>query len=220
MKRIPEPELMLEPEQVKAYANADFDEPHSMFIEFFKKCFSVKMPSGNILDLGCGPGDITFRFAREFRNTKIDAVDGSEPMIGYAKKILNKRSEFIERIDFYRSMIEDFRPQRRYDFIISNSLLHHMNEPCKFWSAVAENSDSGTCVFIMDLVRPAEVADAANLVKMYASGEPEILKKDFFNSLIASFTPSEVRKQLQNAGITGFKVVAAGDRHQYIYGSF
>ena len=37
MKRIPEPELMLKPDQVSAYAEADFEEPHSNFINLFKE---------------------------------------------------------------------------------------------------------------------------------------------------------------------------------------
>ncbi len=39
MKRIPEPELMNSPEQARAYAEADFSEPHNMFVEKFAECF-------------------------------------------------------------------------------------------------------------------------------------------------------------------------------------
>ena len=39
MKRIPEPELMLRPEQVIAYAEADFEWPHSNFIRMIHNKF-------------------------------------------------------------------------------------------------------------------------------------------------------------------------------------
>ncbi len=37
MNRTPEPELMLEQEQARAYFEADFEEPHGRFIELFAK---------------------------------------------------------------------------------------------------------------------------------------------------------------------------------------
>ncbi|MCP4716998.1 MAG: class I SAM-dependent methyltransferase, partial [Deltaproteobacteria bacterium] len=66
MQRIAEPELMLDKEQARAYAEADFDEPHSMFIDLFRERFRERECEGYVLDLGCGPGDITFRFARAY----------------------------------------------------------------------------------------------------------------------------------------------------------
>ncbi|HET9234400.1 MAG TPA: SAM-dependent methyltransferase, partial [Candidatus Eisenbacteria bacterium] len=58
MERIPEPELMTEDEQARAYAQADFEEAHSRFIALFRETFP-EVSEGTALDLGCGPGDIT-----------------------------------------------------------------------------------------------------------------------------------------------------------------
>ena len=65
MKRIPEPELMDDPEQARAYALADFSEPHQAFIDHFARCFPRHRPR-RVLDLGCGPADVTIRFARAY----------------------------------------------------------------------------------------------------------------------------------------------------------
>ena len=35
MERIPEPDLMSEQEQARAYAEADFSEPHENFVDLF-----------------------------------------------------------------------------------------------------------------------------------------------------------------------------------------
>ena len=86
VKRVPEPELMDEPEQAEAYANADFEEPHSRIIEWFDAEFPGIRIKGSILDLGCGPGDVTFRFGRRFPEATITAVDGSAAMIGLANE--------------------------------------------------------------------------------------------------------------------------------------
>lgn len=63
IERIPEPELMDDPEQARAYAGADFSEPHQAFVERFTQCFPRHRPR-RVLDLGCGAADITIRFAR------------------------------------------------------------------------------------------------------------------------------------------------------------
>lgn len=211
---------MLDPHQVRAYANADFEGPHSAMIEILKSSFPDKTVTGNLLDLGCGAGDITFRIAREFKEINIDAVDGSEAMIRYAGELLEQNHDISDRIRFHRSMIHDFVSDRQYSFIVSNSLLHHLHDPMVLWEVIKNNAVNGTSVFIMDLRRPDGFEEAMKLVKKYAGNEPDVLKKDFFNSLIASFEPHEIRKQLITAGMSDFSVAEIGDRHQVIYGTF
>ena len=45
MERIPEPELMDDPEQARAYASADFSEPHQAFVERFTQRFNLSVTS-------------------------------------------------------------------------------------------------------------------------------------------------------------------------------
>ena len=54
MKRIPEPELMLEELQAKAYAEDGFEKP-PFFINVFREFFGNCGITGHVLDLGCGP---------------------------------------------------------------------------------------------------------------------------------------------------------------------
>lgn len=211
---------MIDPHQVRAYANADFEGPHSAMIEILKSSFPDKTVTGNLLDLGCGTGDITFRIAREFTEINIDAVDGSEAMIRYAGELLEKSPDISDRIKFHRSMIHDYVSDKQYSFIVSNSLLHHLHDPMVLWEVIKNNAVNGTSVFMMDLRRPDGFEEAMKLVKKYAGNEPDVLKKDFFNSLIASFEPYEIRKQLIMAGMSDFSVAEIGDRHQVIYGTF
>jgi hypothetical protein len=48
----------------------------------------------------------------------------------------------------------------------------------------------------MDLFRPDSPAQAREIVEAAAADENQILKQDFFNSLLAAFTVDEVRSQL------------------------
>ena len=70
----------------------------------------------------------------------------------------------------------------------------------------------------MDLMRPGTKEKAKELVSMYAADAPEILKEDFYNSLLASYTVDEVREQLNKTGLA-LSVEAVSDRHLIAWGS-
>jgi len=209
---------MLDPETVSAYAGADFDEPHSYFITLLKERLHVKSIGGLALDLGCGPGDITFRFASEFSDIIVHSIDGSAEMINYANKLLSSKNTLKERIIFIQSMLHEYSPHSQYEFIISNSLLHHLPDPMKLWESIKKYSKTGTSVFIMDLCRPKSLVEAERLTKTYTKGEPEILKKEFYNSLLSAFELLEIKKQLDIASLD-LSVEKVSDRHIIIYGS-
>ena len=208
---------MLRPEQVIAYAEADFEWPHSNFIRMIHNKFPDAEVSGKAIDLGCGPGDITFRFATEFPEIKVHALDGSIEMIRYANNLRTSRDDIRDRVIFINSMIDEYRPSYTYDWIISNSLLHHLPDPMVFWDSLKSFARSGSTVFVMDLFRPESMEDAMVLTNKYTEGEPDALKNDFYNSLISSFDIDEVRDQL-NTGNLDLSVEKVSDRHIIMYG--
>jgi hypothetical protein len=55
-------------------------------------------------------------------------------------------------------------------------------------------------------------------VDEYAGTEPDILRRDFFNSLLAAFRPEEITQQLAQAGLP-LQAEAAGDRHVIVHGN-
>ena len=93
MDRISEPELMNEEEQAKAYACADFSEPHDLFIKTFQDKFPTLNTSFNdvVLDLGCGPCDVVRRFAIAYPDAGFHAIDGAAEMLKHAQE-LNEKS--------------------------------------------------------------------------------------------------------------------------------
>ncbi len=68
-------------------------------------------------------------------------------------------------------------------------------------------------------MRPRSQEEAGILVETYQRGEPEILKRDFFNSICAAFTIDEVREQLHAPDLSHLSVQPVSDRHMIICGT-
>lgn len=218
MERVPEPELMDEPEQARAYAHADFSEPHQAFVGHFARCFAHHHP-WRALDLGCGAADISIRFARAYPHCELTGVDGAPAMLALGREAV-ARAGLGDRVQLRLARLpEGALPRRAFDTVISNSLLHHLHDPRVLWRAVTQYTAPQAAVFIMDLRRPDTREQAARLVKQYAGAEPPVLQRDFFNSLLAAFRPEEVAAQLEQAGLVHFKVEALDDRHVIVHGS-
>ena len=217
MDRIPEPELMDEDEQARAYAEADFETPHAHCLELLVEAFPELEERGVAIDLGCGPGDITFRFARHHPGWEVDGIDGAAAMLRYGQEALMK-TDLSERVRLVHAYLPaDRLPRPPYDFIFSNSLLHHLEDPMVLWETVRAAGRPGTPVFIMDLMRPDDRETATHLVEEYSAGEPVILRKDFFHSLLAAYRPDEVERQLERVGLP-LMVTVSSDRHWIAHG--
>lgn len=219
MRRVTEPELMDDPAQAAAYAAADFTEAHARIVAGFEECFPGVQVAGGVLDLGCGPGDISFRFAARHPDCTVIGVDGSAAMIELARKRMARERLLAERVQFIEGRLPGaVIPVGPYTAIISNSLLHHLHRPAVLWEAVAAHALAGTYVYIVDLLRPQTTAQARRLVDAYAAGEPSVLRRDFYHSLCAAFEPAEVEAQLAAANLAELSVSVISDRHLAVYG--
>jgi len=221
MERIPEPELMDDREQAAAYAKADFVEPHSRFINLFLETFGKSVSRSFILDLGCGPGDITVRFARAFPDCIVHGVDGAREMLLQGRRTLNSAPDVRDRVFLVHGILpEADLPSTRYDAVISNSLLHHLRNPAVLWRAVKKYASTDAPIFIVDLTRPNTVEEAWSIVNAYSGNEPDMLKRDFFNSLRAAFREEEIANQLRDACLEYLRVERISDRHVMISGRY
>jgi SAM-dependent methyltransferase len=216
MERIPEPELMEDGEQARAYALADFSEPHDAFVRHFQRLFPF-FAEGRVIDLGCGAADVTIRFARAYPQATLLGIDGAEPMLQLGREAV-ARAGLDSRVVLRRLRLPSAALDGDHDAVISNSLLHHLAEPAVLWRAMAQAARPGAPVLIMDLLRPASPEAALALVRLHAGDAPPVLARDFMNSLLAAYRPDEVRRQLRATGLMHLEVEVVSDRHWLVSG--
>ena len=225
MKRTPEPELMQSPSQVRAYADADFSKSDSMVIKSLEKYLTKLGKTLNktdlIFDIACGPGNISERIAKNWPFVNVVGIDGSKEMLNEAE---NKLSQNLSKNLSYQ-LIEinsiakgETHFPFKADVLVSNSALHHFHDPYRFWGAL-KKLGKNKCIHIhRDLIRPPSVEKAFEIKEKHLSNSPEILKKDFYASLKASFTVDEVTQQLIDAGLSQLKVFQVDELYFEIIG--
>jgi len=218
MDRVLEPELMTDQDQALAYAAADFATPNQAFVERFIHLFPA-FTGGTLVDLGCGPADIPIRLCRALTGVAVTAVDGSEAMLAPGRAAV-AAARLGARIRLVCARLPGLeRPHDGFDGIISNSLLHHLPRPEVLWSEVTRLGRADAAVLVSDLHRPDSSERAREIVETYSGGEPEVLKRDFFHSLCATLTLTEVAAQIQNAGLDGaLRCEMISDRHWAAWG--
>ena len=216
MNRVLEPELMDDQEQALAYARADFEEENQGFVDRFVE-FYPEFTSGHVLDLGCGPADIPIRLARLLPDCRMTGVDGSAPMIALGVEAI-RAADLANRITLRCERFQETILEERADAVISNSLLHHVPNALQFWYAVKKLGQPGAVVLVMDLLRPESPEAAKAIVEKYAADEPAILRRDFYNSLLASYTEDEVAAQLTEMNLSRLLIDVLDDRHWIVGG--
>ncbi|WP_398336855.1 class I SAM-dependent methyltransferase [Vulcanococcus sp.] len=223
MERVPEPELMDGAEQATAYAAADFSASDGAVITRLGELFPGGLGS-QVVDLGCGPGNISFRLAKlRPAPAQVLAIDGAPSMLALAARELERRRqaepELPRRLLFRLSCLPDPALPGGFSAVVSNSLLHHLHDPAVLWGAVRQLAAPGACIYVKDLRRPADAAAVEALVQRHAADAPPVLQHDYRASLHAAFTPEEVRGQLRAAGLAGsLQVAPTDDRYLEVWG--
>ncbi len=231
MKRVPETELMENCHQITAYSTADFSSSDEVLIKRLETLVNksgLKIQNDDqILDIGCGPGNIAFLLAQKWPSTKIIGIDGSQGMINAAEeklaKIKDSETVNFANIKFLCVDINNIselinKLEKPTKMIISNSLLHHIHDPRVFWNAVKALSMKGTINFHTDLIRPRSEVEAKQIQLKHLAKAPPILIKDYLASLKAAFTLSEVKLQLKRHQLESFIVEKREDRYLQIFG--
>jgi SAM-dependent methyltransferase len=198
-------------------------------------------PREAIVDLGCGPGNISFRLARALPQARVLGLDGAATMVSLAQERRQRHPGEWPQLRFEQlrlplpgAALPGLDPVAAlggpFGAVVSNSLLHHLHDPMVLWQAVGQLAAPGATVYIKDLRRPGSAVEADAVTQRYAAGAPAVLRRDFRASLAAAFTATEVEAQLVQASQlgsaagtkgeawSGFTVAEVDDRYLEIHG--
>jgi SAM-dependent methyltransferase len=222
MERVCEPELMDGVAQADAYAAADFSAGDQALLARLVELFGAAL-GPRLIDLGCGPGNISFLLAERYPAARVVAVDGAPAMLRIARSRQETAPSCWPQLEFVAAQLtpQGLRPPvaGRFTAVVSNSLLHHLHDPQVLWTAVGQLGAPGAAVYIKDLRRPASAEAVLTLRDRYLAGAPAVLQHDYVASLHAAFTAAEVRQQLVDAGLAAaLQVAELDDRYLEVWG--
>ena len=162
MERIPEPELMENKEQVISYDEGDFSEGELNLINqinhYLLRKNIVLNEKDLIVDLGCGPGNISQKLAIKWPNTEVVGIYGSKEMILRAEhnKNVSTNQKKLKNLRYICTDIKDIRSnnsllKKRISLLVSNSLIHHITNLEDFFNTIRSLSSNVTVNFHKDL---------------------------------------------------------------------
>jgi len=215
--RQPEPEVMDTPANVEAYAAADFSQVNQAFVDCLLTRVGLR-EAAVAIDLGTGPADIPIRLAAARPTWRIVAVDAAPNMLTRARRDIDA---IMPRPNI-ELVLADAKtiplPSQAFDVVFSNSILHHLTDPLAFWREVRRLARPGAIALMRDLARPATSEIARSIVQQYAATESPILQEDYYRSLLAAYTPDEIRSQLTESHLGMLQVAMITDRHLDVFG--
>ena len=116
----------------------------------------TNIPNGAVLDIGSGTGVIALMMAQRNANNTIDALDLNEN--AYLQTKTNaKNCPWSDRIKAFHSSLQDFKPGRNYQLIVSNP-------PFFVNSSKSENEAKNTARHTDELSFDALLQSVANLL--------------------------------------------------------
>jgi len=103
-----------DPDRYLTYA----DERGRPFVELVSR-IGATAPA-RVVDLGCGPGNLTGLLAERWPDARVEGLDSSPEMIAKAQALAASAGQ---RIDYAVADLRDWRPDRPVDVLVSNATL-------------------------------------------------------------------------------------------------
>ena len=229
MERTVEPELMEREDQVISYAKADFSDGENNLINqinYYLINNNINLNTQElIVDLGCGPGNISEKLSIKWPNATVIGIDGSKEMIRLAelnKKKSSNRRQF-KNLSYMCADIKNIKAseiclEKNISLLVSNSLIHHITYLDDFFNCIKRLSSNLTINFHKDLKRPNNEKLALELKEKCAEKFNHILTNDYYASLKASYTSKELKDFIFENNLSSLEVFEEGDQYLVIYG--
>ena len=151
-------------------------------------------PSGRLIDVGCGPGNLIVQLAKELPTLELIGVDISNEILERAKIRATKHER---KIEFKEGSVENLPfPNEYADFIISTLSLHHWINPDRAFQEIYRVLKKEGIALIFDFRRDSRKFYYGFLTFVTNIVAPKALKNinEPIGSLKSSYTPLEVQE--------------------------
>jgi len=210
LPRLLEPEVMDSAEEARDYDAMDHGTVNGVFV---KDLLDLHPDTRLILDVGTGTAQIPIALCRQTADVHIVGIDRAVQMllVGNANVLragLPARIQ-LEACDAKRMPFAD----GQFSAVISNSIVHHIPQPPDVLSEMIRVAAPGGIVFVRDLLRPENHAQAERLVQMYAGTANQHQQKMFRDSLHAALNLSEMAALVKDLDCSSSTLRQTSDRH-------
>lgn len=213
MKRIPEPELMDDELEAESYASAAvLDYLGRIDDTFVDHYLRIGPKSGTLLDLGTGPGLIPLKIAARCKGLEVVGVELSKAMLTLAWKNL-KETGLEDCVRFEEGDVKSLGyPDHSFDAVISNSLLHHLQDPLIMIREALRVLKPEGALLIRDLRRPPPFCHKL-WVRVFGRHYEGKMLEAYARSLRAALSFSELKSLIEDLPFKEVRVFRHGLTH-------
>ncbi len=213
LERIPEPEVMDDPDGVEAYSAA----ASQAYLEridrtFVEHALSLGVAEGHALDIGTGPGVIPIMLAAGVPGLRLTGVDLSEPMLQKAREAAEEAG-VADRLDFRVGDAKSLPfSEQSFDLVLCNSLLHHLPDALALLNEISRLVRPGGAILLRDLRRPSRLEFPLHAL-WFGRHYSGVMSQLYRDSLQAAYTRAELECLLHRSQLTGARVFRTGRTH-------
>ncbi len=210
LTRVPEPEVMDDAEEARAYDAMDHATVNAAFVDAL---LAAGADPSRTLDVGTGTARVPIELAKRRADARIVAIDLAESMLAIARD--NVRAAGLDGVIEVRGGDGKRLPfgDGSFTIVMSNSIVHHAPSPPTLFAELARVTAPGGTLFVRDLSRPRDQAALDALVALHVAHETSAQRRLFADSLRAALTLDEVRACVAPLGVAGSAVTQTSDRH-------
>jgi len=217
LPRVPEPEVMDDSAEVEAYssaaAQAHLEAIDDTFVEHALRLLGGR-ERGRAIDIGTGPGQIVIKLARRLTLWKFVGVDRSPGMIAQANANLAAAGgPLAGRVEFQVADGNSLPfPNGSFDFVMCNSVLHHLAEPQNLLAEMARLVKPVGAVLLRDLRRPGRLKFPLH-VRWHGRNYTGEMLRLYKDSVRSAYTMQELQAILDASPLRGARVFQHSSTH-------
>jgi demethylmenaquinone methyltransferase/2-methoxy-6-polyprenyl-1,4-benzoquinol methylase len=168
-------------------------------------------PGAQVLDVGCGTGDLIMDFARRLPGLKGEGLDFSAGMLARAKAKDRWNLHFTQG-----SALQLPYADHSFDAVVSAWVLRSITDPQRFFSEMARTAKPGAKVLVLELTRPQHAWQRLlywPVLNLYVPALGRLLSGHndgyrYLRDTIKAFPPpSQTLETMRAAGLSGVRAV-------------